>query len=84
MISVATASLADNWPDGTKIDSWFFNKNKVNVDNLGKKYIVTDYGVKNDSSLVQTEALQRVIDMAAGNGRGWCIFPIQAMSPFRT
>lgn len=34
------------WPDGTKMDAWFSNAQKVNVDTLGKKYVLTDYGVK--------------------------------------
>lgn len=28
------------WPDGTKMDAWFSNQ-KVNVDTLGKKYVIT-------------------------------------------
>ena len=58
------------WPDGTKMDAWFSNAQKVNVDTLGKKYILTDYGVKTDSTLIQTKAIQAVIDRAAQDGGG--------------
>ena len=43
---------AELWPDGTKMDAWFSNAQKVNVDTLGKKYVLTDYGVKTDSTLM--------------------------------
>ncbi len=68
-------AAADNWPDGTKIDSWFDNTTKVDVNLLGKQYVVTDYGVKNDSTIVQTEALQTVIDKAAADGGGVVVIP---------
>ena len=63
------------WPDGTKMDAWFCNAQKVNVDTLGKKYVITDYGVKNDSNLIQTKAIQAVIDQAANNGGGVIVIP---------
>ena len=63
------------WPDGTKMDAWFSNAQKVNVDTLGKKYILTDYGVKTDSTLIQTKAIQAVIDRAAQDGGGVIVVP---------
>ena len=47
------------WPDGTAMDQWFGDTAKVDVAALGKQYVITDYGVKNDSALLQTEAIQR-------------------------
>jgi polygalacturonase len=35
---------------------------------LGERFVVTDYGVKQDSTLLQTQALQAVIDRAAESG----------------
>ena len=63
------------WPDGTKIAPWFDNREKVDVNTLGKQYRVTDHGVKNDSTLIQTKALQDVIDKAADNGGGVVVIP---------
>src|SRR5690606_978844 len=42
---------------------------------LGKAYVITDYGVKTDSSLIQTKALQAVIDLAAKQGGGAVVIP---------
>ena len=65
-----------SWPDGTPIDKWFSDTTPVNPDNLGKRYVVTDYGVvKGDSTLIQTEAIQKVIDLAAENGGGVITIP---------
>lgn len=64
------------WPDGSKIDDWFSQTAPVDPDKLGKRYVVTDYGVvKGDSTLIQTEAIQKVIDLAAENGGGVITIP---------
>ena len=63
------------WPDGTKMDTWFLQAQKVNVDSLGKQYVITDYGVKTDSTLLQTTAIQGVIDLAAQQGGGVIVVP---------
>ena len=63
------------WPDGTAMDQWFGDTAKVDVAALGKQYVITDYGVKNDSALLQTEAIQKVIDTAAANGGGVVVVP---------
>ncbi|MDE6394708.1 MAG: exopolygalacturonase, partial [Duncaniella sp.] len=56
------------FPDGSKVSEWFNEAKPVNADKLGKKYTVTDYGVVNDSTMLQTEAIQAVIDKAAEAG----------------
>lgn len=71
----AKKAQTELWPDGTKMDAWFCNAQKVNVDTLGKKYVITDYGVKNDSTLIQTQAIQTVIDQAAKDGGGVIVVP---------
>lgn len=63
------------WPDGTVMDAWFSNTQKVDVSTLGKQYVVTDYGVKNDSTIVQTEALQAIINKAAQEQGGVIVIP---------
>ena len=59
---------SEKFPDGTPIDKWFYSSKPVEIEKLGKQYLVTDYGVKQDSTLLQTEALQAVIDRAAETG----------------
>ena len=63
------------WPDGTAMDSFFSNTTKVNVKSLGKQYVITEYGVKGDSTLLQTEAIQAVIDRCASEGGGVVVIP---------
>lgn len=42
----------DLFPDGTPISEWFKDTIKVDVSTLGKQYVVTDYGVKTDSTII--------------------------------
>ena len=65
----------DLWPDGTKMDAWFQDTAKVDISTLGRRYVVTDHGVKNDSTLLQTEAIQAVIDKASAEGGGVIVIP---------
>ncbi len=63
------------FPNGDVVSEWFSDTSRVDIDTLGRKYVLTDYGVKNDSSLLQTEAIQRVIDLAASQGGGVVVVP---------
>lgn len=65
----------DSWPDGTPISAWFSDTSRVDVNKLGKRYVVTDYGVKNYSEQVQTEKIQAVIDRCANEGGGVIVIP---------
>jgi len=69
------AQSPDLWPDGTPMSDWFRDYTKVRVEDLGKAYRVTDFGVKNDSTSLQTAQIQEVIDRAAAKGGGVIIFP---------
>jgi len=63
------------FPDGTKIPAWFNDASKVKLENLGKQYVITDYGVQKDSTIIQTVAIQKIIDKASENGGGVVIIP---------
>ncbi|RZK71498.1 MAG: exopolygalacturonase, partial [Pedobacter sp.] len=65
----------DKWPDGTTIDKWFKENKPTDISKLGKKYILTANGMKNDSTILQTKQLQAVIDLAAKNGGGVVVVP---------
>lgn len=58
----------ENFPDGTPIPDWFRNNEITNIERLGKKFKITDHHVVEDSTIVQTEKIQAVIDMAAQDG----------------
>lgn len=72
---VLISAKTELWPDGTPMGKWFVNPQKVEVTQLGKQYVITDYGVVADSTVVQTVALQRVIDRVAANGGGVVVVP---------
>ena len=63
------------FPDGTPISAWFSDTTRVDVSSLGRQYVITDYGVRVDSTLLQTESIQRVIDLAASEGGGVVVVP---------
>ena len=58
----------EKFPDGTLIPDWFRENKPVQVETLGTKYVITDFGVVNDSTLLQTDKIQAVIDKAALTG----------------
>ena len=63
------------WPDGTPMDPWFQDATKVDVEQLGRKYVLTDYGVTAGSSAIQTQQIQAVIDRCAQEGGGVVVVP---------
>jgi len=73
-ISILTISfkslIADKFPDGTIISDWFFKDHEVNFTKDIRYYNIVDYGVINDSNIVQTSKIQAVIDLAHKNGGG--------------
>lgn len=73
--AVAKRQARQLFPDGTPIPEWFADTAKVDVEKLGRKYVITDYGVSTDSNAIQTEAIQRVIDTAASGGGGVVVVP---------
>jgi|GEM_PF-449971 len=59
---------AEVWPDGSPIDAWFADTAATSLEGMGQRYVLTDYGVVDDSTLVQTDVIQAVIDIAATRG----------------
>ena len=68
--SISAAGTGDMFPDGTAVSEWFHNYETTPAEELGATYCVTDYGVAIDSTVVQTGAIQAVIDKAAADGGG--------------
>ena len=69
------ASAEDLFPDGTPLPDWFRQTEIVKWQDLGKAYRITDYGVVNDSTVIQTERIQAVIDKASQAGGGVVYIP---------
>lgn len=74
-VSCSQKIRKDLFPDGTKIPAWFSDTTKIKPENLGKQYVITNFGVVNDSNLLQTKAIQAIIDKASENGGGVIIIP---------
>lgn len=76
-IALASTAIcnAENWPDGSKMEKWF-SEGPAKISGIeATRYVITDYGVSTDSTLLQTEAIQKVIDKAAENGGGTIVIP---------
>lgn len=66
----------DTFPDGqTVISPWFADTTGVELKDMGRQYVITDYGVANDSTIVQTEKIQAVIDTCHAMGGGVVVVP---------
>lgn len=64
----------DRFPDGTEIPEWFRQTTSVDIEKLGKKYVLTDYEIFADGR-IHTEEIQALIDEAAANGGGVIVIP---------
>lgn len=62
------------FPDGTKINAWFYDTSVPSADALGRRYVITDHGVCDDGK-IYTKELQALIDTAADNGGGVIVVP---------
>lgn len=70
-----TAFAKEVFPDGTPIPEWFRQNKLTDITKLGKQYRITDFGLLNDSTVIQTTLIQAVIDKAYDNGGGVVIIP---------
>jgi len=71
----ARSKKTETFPDGTKIPEWFSEVKKVKPEDLGRQFTITDFGVVADSTMVQTLAIQKVIDQASTHGGGVIVVP---------
>ena len=83
-ILVAICSLAlgkkktvsqELWPNGEVMDAWFTDSTLVDVNTLGRQYVLTSHGVRQGTTDVQTRQIQAVIDKAAAEGGGVIVVP---------
>lgn len=62
------------FPDGTLIDQWFYDIDIPPLKNLGKQYVINEYGIYDDGR-IYTKQLQQLIDRAYENGGGVIVVP---------
>ena len=65
----------DRFPDGSPVSDWFKKVEPTRIETLGKSYRITDFGIVQDSTLLQTEKIQAVIDKAHEAGGGVIVVP---------
>lgn len=71
---IKTSSLPDTFPDGTVVEKWFYDTQMPALSQLGRQYIISDYGIYNDGQLY-TQQLQQLIDKIATDGGGVLVIP---------
>ncbi len=62
------------FPDGTRIDDWFYEESFPLLEDLGKQYVLTQYGIADDGNLY-TEQIQKLIDEIHAAGGGVLVVP---------
>lgn len=76
ILPISVKAVNENvFPDGTPVSEWFSEYVETDIHQLGAHYRITDHGVANDSTLLQTKQIQAVIDKASANGGGVIIVP---------
>ncbi len=75
LLSGAALTAAEVWPDGTEMEEWFTSAPAEISGREARRFVITDYGAVRDSTLLQTETIQKVIDMAAEDGGGTVVIP---------
>ncbi len=66
--------VKEYFPDGTPIDDWFYDTKVPSLEKLGRQYVLTQYGILDDSR-VHTKEIQALIDQAAAEGGGVIVVP---------
>ena len=78
IVSTAQARVRkriDTFPDGTPIPAWFADTTRVDPQTLGRRFVITDYGARQNITDVQTKAIQSCIDAAHAAGGGVVVVP---------
>ena len=66
--------MKEYFPDGTLMEDWFHQAREVSLEELGRAYVATDYGIADDGQ-IYTEAFQALIDRIALEGGGVLVVP---------
>lgn len=66
--------IREYFPDNTPIDAWFYDTQIPELADLGKQYVLTQYGICDDGR-IYTKEIQTLIDIAYENGGGVIVVP---------
>ena len=82
LLTLCTAAMAakkqkkqELWPNGEVMSEWFSDTTKVKLQDLGRQYVLTNYGVRQGTTDIQTKEIQAVIDKCAEEGGGVIVVP---------
>jgi len=75
VLTLSHAQEPNLFPDGTQIPNWFSEVTKVKLEDFGASFNILDHGAVNDSTVLQTKTIQRIIDRASSEGGGVVIIP---------
>jgi len=75
LLAVAPAQKMKQFPDGTRAERWFKAGQSRTPKAERTQYIITEHGVRQDSTILQTAQIQAVIDKAAAAGGGTVVIP---------
>ena len=73
-LSSCSSKYSNNWPDGSPMDEWFSAEIAPVSGAEAEEFVITAFGAVQDSTLLQTVAIQRTIDAAAVSG-GTVVIP---------
>ena len=73
-LSSCSSKYSNNWPDGSPMDEWFSAESASVSGAEAEEFDITAFGAVQDSTLLQTAAIQRTIDAAAVSG-GTVVIP---------
>ncbi len=62
------------FPDNTLIADWFYDIPKIKLEDFGKQYLITNYGIVDDGN-IYTEKFQSLIDTVSEDGGGVIVVP---------
>lgn len=74
MFEMNTERKLELFPDGTPIADWFYDVKEPVLEEMGKQYILTHYGVFDDGK-VHTKEIQALIDRIAEEDGGVIVVP---------
>ncbi len=74
-VSVRSSVIPAAFPDGTPIPAWFNHTNRVEIGELGRRVVITDFGALADGTTLNTAAIQQAIDTASSQGGGIVVIP---------
>ena len=80
LLAIATLMLSCSrsdgnfWPDGSPVDGWFIAESAPVSGAEAEEFDITEFGAVQESTLLQTAAIQRTIDAAAVSG-GTVVIP---------